>query len=153
MTTKILINNEEVEITLTPEQVKAITAQQKAKQWEPQDGDFYVTARGTTATCIPSVSECRNFGTEYQTSKLGKKARDIMRFHNRLLAWVIENDDGFIVDWEDINQEKYYVFYDYDLKYYEHCFETTDKMLSTVYMSKQNAKKLYKLLNSGEVVL
>jgi hypothetical protein len=123
-------------------------------KWKPKGGDWYISHYGMVDTDYPST-HMREFGTEYQTKEQAEKARDIMKTHNRLLAWLAENDDGFIPDWSDSYQGKYYIYLSHNSKEEGYGFSAdwvfTD--LSKVYMSKENAEKLCTLLNKGVVEL
>ena len=123
---------------------------EKAK-WSPKGGEWSVDAQGSIINYLKSNLKCREFGTEYQTKEQAEKARDAMRNHNRLLAWLAENDDGWKADWSDI-QRKYFVYLVRD-GLYRVSYITLHKALGTVYMSEANANKLCKLLNEGLVEL
>jgi len=145
-------------ITLTEEQAQqlckgeSITISPKPKQWEPKGGEYCITTNGKVIK-EASLPEFRKFGTERQTQEEAEDARDAMRVHNRLLAWVAENDKGWVADWEDATQTKYYIFHSYSPEKYGYYSTSQIKDLGTVYMSKSAAERLVKLLNEGVVVL
>tara|TARA_R110002124_G_scaffold19173_2_gene77216 strand:- start:238 stop:612 length:375 start_codon:yes stop_codon:yes gene_type:complete len=103
-----------------------IEALEKPKQWEP---------RGKADKGL------------YQESI------DAMRTYNPLLAYVYEFGGNWVADWEDADQAKYCLFYDYSM--WEWDIETTYEycVSGTVYMSPNCALELADKLNSGEVVL
>ena len=78
-----------------------------------------------------------------------------MRTHNRLLAYVDEYGGGWEADWEDLQQEKYFVFYSHYHIDDEWCSDSTRGCNATgaVHMSQECAVGLVEKLNSGEVVL
>jgi len=145
-------------ITLTEEQAQQLckgestTITPKPKQWEPKGGDYCVTSNGKIGK-EASLLEFREFGTERKTEEEAEVARDAMQVHNRLLAWVAENDKEWKVNWADIQQVKYYIFH--SVKSGEYTYGTTQyaEDLGTVYMSKSAAKKLVYLLNTKIVIL
>ena len=131
---------------------KQIEALEKPKQWEPKGGDYWVDTSGI-AREYESTPCTIKFGVERQTLEAAEKASAAMRTHNRLLAYVDEFGGDWVADWEDADQAKYCLFYDYsrrewDIKTtYEYCVS------GTVYMSPNCALELADKLNSGEVVL
>lgn len=146
-------------IQLTDEQYQALMQGEsvtieppKKVKWEPKGGDWWVSANGCVERDIPS-RPTRCFGTEYQTKKAAEKARDAMRTHNRLLAWLAENDDGWIADWSDTSNIKYCVFYKHQTNKWDILSNNAHRTPGIVYMSHKNAKKLCKLLNDGIVEL
>jgi len=146
-------------IHLTEEQMaqlqsgKPITIEPpKLKQWEHAGGDFYVDSTRDIRR-VPSSSEARKFGSERKTLEAAEKARDAMRTHNRLLAYVEEFGGDWEADWEDIEQKKCFVFYNYTIKNWDISYTKAYQTVGTVYMSKECAEELIKKLKSGEVRL
>ena len=78
-------------------------------------------------------------------------ADKIMRKHNRLLSWVMENDDGWVADWSDPSQDKHFIEFIQGKYYVSNSCQT--QTLGSIYMSMENAMKLAKLLNNGIVKL
>lgn len=146
-------------IQLTNEQYEALMQGQsitieppKPEKWEPKGGEWFVSSLGIVHRGV-SVEQPRLFGAEYSTKEAAEKARDAMRVHNRLLAWLAENDDGWVADWSDDKQVKWFVFYN-PRKNMWHCGGNSFTIgAGTIYMSQQNAEKLCKLLNEGVVEL
>ena len=151
----ITLTNEQYQALLNGESVTIEPPKPKVEKWQPKGGEWFVAGEGS----IPkqqSYKKFANFGTEYPTKEAAEKARDAMRTHNRLLAWLAENDDGWVADWSDDEQGKYYIYlesnpkekasYGFNANWY--C-----RNLVTVYMSEQNAIKLCELLNDGVVEL
>ena len=100
----------------------------------------------------------KHYGVEYHTREAAEKANKAMRTHNRLLAWVSENDDGWKPDWNDDSQLKFYLRKDHNKalepnsRYYVD-YNHSHQSVAVSYMSEQNANKLCKLLNNGIVIL
>lgn len=146
-------------ITLTDKQIEALQKGEditisspckKIDKWEPKGGKWYVDILGR-ANKNHSIKESRLSGLEYQTKEQAEKARDLMRSHNRQIAWLMENDDGWVADWNSNKQHKFYILYScYDKEFIVHCISTI-KGASIVYMSENNAFKLADLLNDGIV--
>jgi len=126
----------------------------KLKQWEHAGGDFYVDSTGDIRR-VPSSSEARKFGSERKTLEAAEKASDVMRTHNRLLAYVEEFGGNWKADWEDMGQKKWFVYYTHECNFTDWAISYTGTMQAAgaVYMSKDCAEELIKKLKSGEVVL
>ena len=148
-------------INLTDEQYQAlvngesVTITPPAKKWNPCKGNWYVQPmcyrEGMTKAHVENYVSIEWHG--YQTKELAEWARDKMRTHNRLLAWLSENDDGWREDWSRRNNGNWSVSYSFTYKEYKAYDYAYTKDLLDIYMSEENAHKLCKLLNSGEVVL
>lgn len=144
-------------ITLTPEQQEAfnagkpvtITLQKPVEQWEPRGGDFYIDGGGAVHDGIAGFTGYQNFGTEYPTKELAEKARDAMRVHNRLLAYVMEHAP----DWDNGEFDKRYVYFDHLQNRFMHTVSSSADSIGTVYMPEQVAKDLCEKLNNGIVNL
>ena len=129
-----------------------IEALEKPKQWEPRGGDYWVCAWGDVFG--DPIALTSKFGAERQTAKAAEKASAAMRTHNRLLAYVDEFGGDWEVDWENMHQEKCYVYYGHNTSNrwnYSNPLKT--RIGGTVYMSEACAEGLAAKLNSGEVVL
>lgn len=147
-------------IILTDEQMKALQSGQSITieppkpviaKWEPKGGDYEVTSildgsYKNTGIKIPA----KNAGLRYQTKEQAKQAAKALRSYARQLAWLAENEDGYIFDSKK-DEFNYYIYYSEAFCKYEKEYHHKWKMLNTIYMSKQNAEKLCKLLNSGIV--
>jgi hypothetical protein len=122
------------------------------EKWQPKSGEWFVAGEGSVIRHSSQVG-FTNFGTEYPTKEAAEKARDTMRVHNRLLAWLAENDDGWVADWDDDSQAKWFVFYNPRDGRCRSGANSFTKGLGAVYMSQQNAEKLCNLLNEGGIDL
>lgn len=130
----------EERVTLTRLMTKANTP----PQWQPEGGRWCVSISGAVVTAYRSkgISE---FGSAHSTQIKAEKARDAMRIHNRLLAYVAEFDTtgNDVCSIAILNGGKY-----------DYAFRTPGKRtLGTVYMSEPCARELAEKLNSGEVTL
>ena len=128
---------------------------EKPKQWEPRGGPYDVRGNGVTAKGLGvSIASYAEFGTERQTAEAAEKASAAMRTHNRLLAYVDEFGGDWEADWENLNQEKCYVYYGHNSGnrwHYSNPLKT--RISGAVYMSQDCAEGLVAKLNSGEVIL
>lgn len=147
-------------ITLTDEQMKALQSGQSItieppnpviQKWEPKGGDYTIYGDFKVEQCGMNTESFRLAGMEYQTQFQAEKAAKALQSYARQLAWISENCDGWIADWGNSEQIKYYVYYKTDTKKHEFCTSYTNNTLSTIYMSKTNAEKLCQLLNDGIV--
>lgn len=146
-------------ITLTDEQYQALCNGEsvtieppKPEKWKPKGGNYHVDLNGEVFSSNMQQSKI-DFGVVYQTREAAEKARDAMRTHNRVLAWLAENDDGWVADWSDSNQDKWSVFYAHETKKWVLSGEYKFQNLGSPQMSEANAEKLCKLLNDGVVEL
>lgn len=80
--------------------------------------------------------------------------RDHISTYTLLLKYVKEFGGDWEADWENLNQEKCYVYYGHNSGnrwHYSNPLKT--RISGTIYMSKECAEGLAAKLNSGEVVL
>ena len=145
----IQLTDEQYQALLNGESVKI---EPPIKKWQPKNGNYYIASYGQVETGQSTIT-ARNFGTVYPTKEQAEKARDAMRTHNRLLAWLAENDDGFVADWNNSKQAKFSLFQNVYNGFWSFENNTQYMKLGTVYMSYQNADKLCKLLNDGMIEL
>lgn len=122
------------------------------EKWQPKGGLWFVAGEGSV-TKHRSYEKFSKFGVEYPTKEAAERARDAMRVHNRLLAWLSENDDGWVADWDNINETKWYVYFDYIRGVWNRWSSSVYETPGIVYMSGANAEKLCELLNDGVVEL
>lgn len=130
-----------------------IVAEPVAK-WQPKGGDWFIRGDGCVVE-VDSTNKSKVFGTERATQEQAERAAVEMRRFNRLLALRDELcGDEVVVDWEDIDFRKYYLFFNYDngkwvSTYDDTCYET----ITHYFTSKESAQKACDMLNSGEVEL
>lgn len=147
-------------IQLTAEQFQALQSGQPITieppkwepKWEPIGGKFLIS--GALDSSYPIENKHNEYsasGLRYQTKSQADSAAKQIRAHARQLAWLAENDDGWVADWSNTHQYKYYVYYDHNnSKFKEYsCYQSNH--LSTIFMSQANATKLAQLMNDGIV--
>ena len=110
-----------ITLTLNDEQMKALQSGQSITieppksciaKWEPKSGDFRITA---DLTVIKDTSSWKTYalaGLEYKTKEQAEQASKALRSYARQLAWLAENDDGWVADWNDTNKHNIYVYFD-----------------------------------------
>lgn len=109
-------------------------------KWEPKGGKY----------AISFSNNLNKAGMEYQTRSQADSATKQLRAYARQLAWLAENDDGWVADWSK-DQNKYYVTFSHEKAEFEATFCYQANHLSTIYMSKDNAIKLAQLMNDDVV--
>ena len=150
-------------IQLTDEQYNAlkngesITIEPPKKgPWKPEKGQkyFYIeSTRSVTATIYRSDSiDDRRLacGNAFSSKENAQKASKVMRIHNKILQYIIENDSDWEADWNDPNQMK--SFPEFDHRNNEWRVDRFISCLSTagaMYCSEQCCKELVELLNNG----
>ena len=154
----IQLTDEQYQALLNGETVTIEPPKPMVEKWQPKGGEYFIGINGRIVEVDDDwTSEGPiNFGMVYPTKESAEKARDAMRTHNRLLAWLAENDDGWVADWNDNVQAKCHVYLGCDPEEevpYSFSINWECKDLSTVYMSEKNARKLCELLNKGVVEL
>jgi hypothetical protein len=125
----------------------------KPKKWSPVGGEHYV-CNGNAIRAPASMNAPREFGVERPTLQQAERAAVEMRRFNRLLALRDELCGDEVVDWEDIDFRKYYLFFNHDngkwvSTYDDTCYET----ITHYFTSKESAQKACDMLNSDEVEL
>lgn len=123
----------------------------KQDKWEPIEGEYRLTNELNVYTAIAKNYNTQQIGFQYETKEEAIKASKAIRAYARQLKWLSENSDGWDADWNNKNQNKYYIYYNNVSKEYVCLHNQTDKYLNTIYMSKYNAEKLTRLLNEGVV--
>lgn len=64
---------------------------EKPEQWEPEGGNYFVDSDGNVEYAGTSFPETSEFGVERPVEQHAEQARDLMRTHNRALAYVQEH--------------------------------------------------------------
>lgn len=118
---------------------------ERTEEWEPEGGDYYVSTTGNIGH-LSSEYEGKAFGTERPTFSQAEQARDIMRIHNRALAYVQEHAP----DWDGGNPVT--VFQD-DVDGEWMVNEDTIPSIGAVTGPEDVMRKLADDLNSGRVKL
>jgi hypothetical protein len=130
-----------------------IEALEKPKQWEPRGGYHAVLSNGFNLPLAVITAEQRKFGIVRHTREEAEKARDAMRTHNRLLAYVDEFGGDWEADWKDEGQGKYTIMYSHSSDSWIKDWNWSASSLGTVYMSQECVGGLIVKLESGEVIL
>ena len=142
-------------IQLTAEQFQALQSGQPitieppkptTTKWEPRGGNIQITA----SLNVTGKWEPTSAGMCYPNIDKANSAAKALRSYARQLAWLAENDDGWIADWSK-DQNKYYVTYSHEKAEFETTFCYQSNHLSTIFMSEANATKLAQLMNDGIV--
>ena len=137
-------------IQLTAEQFEALQSGQpitieppKAAitKWEPKGGNY----------AISFSNNLNKAGFAYNNSSKADSAAKAIRAYARQLAWLAENDDGWIADWNNYNQGKYFVYIEHKSNKVKWYRNYTDQSFGIIYMSESNATKLARLMNDGIV--
>ena len=142
-------------IQLTAEQFQALQSGQpitiEPPKWEPKPGAFTIDLVSLVSYEAFSSDKYRLAGVEYPTKYQADSAAKAIRAYARQLAWLAENDDGWIADWSNSSLLKYYVYYNYESKKFKEGRNFIEKSFGRIYMSKDNATKLAQLMNDGIV--
>lgn len=137
-------------IQLTAEQFEALQSGQPITieppkptitKWEPIGGNY----------CISFSNNLSKAGFAYNNSSQADSAAKAIRAYARQLAWLAENDDGWIADWSNSKQDKYYVYIEHSSNKIKLYRNYTDQSFGIIYMSESNATKLARLMNDGIV--
>lgn len=141
---KMKITIENTEIELTEAQVAEIAKQysEKPKQVELGGGEWFIEEGGSVLN-FNSVHKSRNFGTEFKTEELAKKASIDMRRTNRLRNLAYQLDPDYID--KGAGSEAWRIALvgsEYTVNW-----NISFRALGTIYMSEQTAKKICQLLN------
>lgn len=143
-------------IQLTAEQFEALQSGQSITieppkpaitKWEPRGGSIQITSSlNVTGKWDPTSA-----GMEYPNTAKANSAAKALRAYARQLAWLSENDDGWVADWNNSEQSKYFVYIENNSNKVIVCSNYIAKSFGTIYMSHANATKLAQLMNDGIV--
>ena len=143
-------------IQLTAEQFEALQSGQPITieppkpaitKWEPIEGNYCVI---NYYYYNEAPSNAAASGLTYKTQSQADSAAKAIRAYARQLAYLAENDDGWVADWSK-DQNKYYVTYSHEKAKFETTYCYQSNHLSTIFMSEANATKLAQLMNDGIV--
>lgn len=143
-------------IQLTAEQFEALQSGQPITieprkpaitKWEPRGG----SSRITTSLNVAGKWDPTSAGMEYPNNAKAASAAKALRAYARQLAWLSENDDGWVADWSNEDQNKYFVLYSHDCKKFQTTYCYQSQYINTIFMSQANATKLAQLMNDGIV--
>ena len=148
-------------IQLTTEQFEALQSGQPITieppkpaitKWEPIGGNYCVVNYCLSAGYYDKApSNAAASGLAYKNMSQAEYAAKALRSYARQLAWLSENDDGWVADWSNEYQNKYFVLYSHNCKKFQtpHCYQI--QYINTIFMSQANATKLAQLMNDGIV--
>lgn len=123
MKIKATVNNQELELDIDEQSlVKAgyIKAKKECKRWraERNGAYFFLTYDGYTTNSheeySPTSNSRYNLGNYYQTKELAQAALDRQLALVRVNDRIMELNEGWEPDWDDDNQQKYYVQYKHE---------------------------------------
>ena len=147
-------------IQLTAEQFEALQSGQpitieppkpSITKWEPKPGKFIIDLIFLESHEVPSSKDYRLAGVEYPTKETGVSAAKKLRAYARQLAWLAENDDGWVADWNNSRQGKYYIYFSNETNKVLFSNERLTQTFGLIYMSQANAIKLAQLMNDDVV--
>ena len=125
---------------------------------EPKQDKWIASSGKCNASLIDAVYECSTMnekyseaGLEYSTESEAITASKALRAYARQLKWLSENSDGWTANWNNIDQEKWYIYYNNKSTEYSSAQKQLVRTMNTIYMSENNAEKLCRLLNEGVV--
>ena len=145
-------------IQLTAEQFEALQSGQPITieppkptiiKWEPRGGNIQITA----SLNVTGKWEPTSAGMRYPNTNKANSAAKAIRTYARQLAWLAENDDGWIADWSNNRQIKFYVYYHHETEKAFKSYDASAESFGIIYMSEANATKLAQLMNDGIVEL
>ena len=148
-------------IQLTAEQFQALQSGQPITikppkptitKWEPIEGNYCVVNYCLSAGYYNKApSNAAASVLTYKTKAQADSAAKAIRAYARQLAWLAENDDGWVADWSNIHQYKYYVYCDHDSNRFKIYGYYKSQCINAIFMSEANATKLAQLMNDGIV--
>ena len=149
-------------IQLTAEQFQALQSGQpitieppkpviQIARWNPIGGEFSIS-NSFSVLGIKTEDEVKKSGMKYKTKDQAENAAKQLRAYARQLAYLAENDDGWVADWsENSSQYKYYIYFNHDRKLYDFSSDVRALTPGLIFMSSANAIKLAQLMNDGIV--
>ena len=148
-------------IQLTAEQFEALQSGQPITikppkpaitKWEPIGGHYCIINYCLSALHYNKApSNASASGLSYQTKSQADSAAKQLRAYARQLAWLAENDDGWVADWSNSKQGKYYIYIEHNGNKINTHINFIDRSIGLIYMSEANATKLAQLMNDGIV--
>lgn len=152
----LTLNGKSVEVELTNEQLKELGVVEEKKELisYPEDGFFFAKHDNSDIEyCYNKDYYARDYliksGNCYSFEYIAKKSIDNLA--NRIKTWILEENEitGWEADWNNGDQRKYYVFYDYSSDKYYLEYSYVYRRIGMTYTSKESVIKLCKLLNDG----
>lgn len=114
------INNQDIEAEIKDSDVANIVKPKKKLRPEINEWYFYASTDGRIETSRWSNDVIDNgrwsSGNGFFTEKEAKKELDKRQAIQRIKNYIIEHDMEFCPDWNNMEQEKHYPFFKYDLR-------------------------------------
>lgn len=121
-------------------------------KWEPIEGNYCVVNYCLSADYYNKApSNAAASGLTYKTQSQADSAAKALRSYARQLAWLAENDDGWVADWNNSRQGKYYIYFSNETNTVLFSNDRIVQTFGLIYMSQANAIKLAQLMNDGIV--
>jgi len=120
---------------------------ERTEEWEPEGGDWIVTLTGELKNLPSDWKEQVAFGARHPTREQAERARDLMRRHNRALAYVQEHAPDYVFDRHDAFAVELDEIGGWEIA------EATWNPIGTVIGPKRVMEQLADDLNSGRVKL
>lgn len=147
-------------IQLTAEQFEALQSGQPITieppkpaitKWEPIGGKCIIHTELDLQLRNQTFAPYKLLSLGFQTVAQANLAMKALHSYARQLAWLAENDDGWIANWNDSHQLKYYIYIEHKSNKVKPYRNFTDQSFGLIYMSEPNAIKLAQLMNDGIV--
>ena len=120
-------------------------------KWEPAVGKYIIHTELDLQLRNQTFAPYKLLSLGFQTADQANLAMKALLSYARQLAWLAENDDGWVADWNDYNQNKYHIYIEHKSNKVKWYRNFTDQSFGIVYMSEANATKLAQLMNDGIV--
>lgn len=118
----------------------------KSKMWKPEDNEkyFYVSGHGVINICrwINDTTDngCYEIGNCFKTKEEAEFALEKAKVEAELRRFAEENNE-YKIDWEDDDQEKWFIYYNCDMKKIDIIYNTVLKTHCIYFSSKKIAKQ------------
>ena len=121
----------------------------KKQKWQPSEqGDFYITSDNQIDT-HPSDGHV-DFGVVFYSLDDAEKTAKVFRKFHRLYQLALDFNEGWIPDWTDGKQRKYFVEYDNFNKEWNINYTVSYQLLNSIYFKSQRiAKHAIKMIEEG----
>ena len=150
---EIMIKNLENRVTELEKQLFAGAVKTvEPVKWQPKGGDFYMRGDGYVVEVNSSI-KTKECGTERDTYEQAERASIEMRRFNRLLALRDELCGDEVVDWSDLEKDKYWAFFSHERGCWYTSYSNTCQTVTPSFTTFELAQKACDMLNSGEVEL
>lgn len=130
-----------------------IEYRRKPVKWQPVGGGFLINNYGIVAGLSSSGRATKEFGHERPTKEQAQRAAVEMRRFNRLLALRDELCGDELIDWDDWDEDKYFVSYSHSAKRWYTNGHTVNEFIQPFFTSLESVQRACDMLNSGEVEL